>query len=319
MIAGELSKAKILPILTMLTVLVFLPCISSGQATVVKGIVQDKQGNPLPEAKITFYDQVRGGKFTIKSNGEGEFMKVIQVMSPPPIYKVSVELEGYFPYEFQYRLRAENPEEKWNITLEKIPPKVEEDKDYTDGVSFFEQGKYEDAIGSFKKVVEKFPDNLKALYTLGLSYQRAGNPDEAINHLSKALTLYPEVLEIYIALGESYFKKGEKEKAQESFSQALEIQPENPKAHYSLGIIYYKNDEIEKAIRSFEKSIELDPNFSSAYYELGLVYVKKGDFPKAIEFFEGFLKLEPNAPEADMVRDVIEKLKKQTNQPPEKI
>jgi len=315
MIAEELSKAKILPILTMLIVLVFLPCLSSGQTTVVKGIVQDKQGNPLPDAKITFYDQVRGGKFTIKSNVKGEFIKAIQVSSPPPIYKVSVELEGYFPYEFQYRLRTQLPEEKWIITLEKIPPRIEEDKDYADGINFFQRGQYENAIESFKKSIEKFPDNLKALYTLGLSYLKAGKLDEAIIELNAAGELDPELIEIYLALGECYFRKGESEKALEIFSRALDIQPDNPRAHYNLGIVYYKYDQTEQAIVSFEKSIELDPNFSSAYYQRGLAYVKTGDFAKAIKSFEEFLKLEPDSPEAGMVKEMIEKLKKQINQP----
>jgi len=313
MSADELPMARILPQLTLLIVLILLPCLASGQTTVVKGTVHDKQGNPLADANITFFDQIRGGKFTVKSNAKGEFIKAIQVSSPPPIYKVSVELEGYFPYEFQYRLRTQFPEEKWDITLEKIPPRIEKDKDYTDGVNFFEQGKYEEAIESFNKVIERFPNNMQALYTLGLSHLRAGDPDEAINQLSKALTLNPEVIEIYFALGECYFIKGDKEKSQENFSRALEFQPENPKAYYNLGIIYYKNDEIEEAINSFEKSIELDPNFSSAYYQLGLVYIKKGDFPKAIKFLESFLELGPNASEADTVKDIIEKLRKQMN------
>lgn len=308
MVTEELKRAKIFLVLTLLTLLTILPDLSSGQTTIVKGVVSDKQGNPLQNAKITFLDPARGAKYTVKSNKKGEFVKV---GIRPSSYKITVELEGYYPFEFHYRVRFGIQEESLKISLEKIPPKIEEDKDYAEGINFFQQGKYEDAIGSFKKSTEKYPDNVGALYSLGLSYLRAGKLDEAIIELCTARELDPELIEIYLALGECYFNKGDSEKCLEIFSRALEIQPDNPKTHYNIGIVYYKYDRTEQAINSFEKSIKLDPTYSAAYYQLGLVNVKIGDFTKAIKYFEDFLRLEPDSPEASMVKEMIEKLKKQ--------
>jgi len=90
----------------------------------------------------------------------------------------------------------------------------------------------------------------------------------------------------------------------------VEIQPDNPKTHYNLGIVHYRDDRTEQATQSFEKSIKLDPNFSPSYYQLGLAYTKTGDFKKAIKCFEEFLRLEPNSSDANLVKEMIEKLKK---------
>lgn len=307
MIAKELKKVNILSFFTLLTLLAIFPDFSSGQTTIVKGIISDKQGNPLQNAKITFLDPTRGSKYTVKSDKEGKFVKV---GIRPSAYKISVELEGYYPFEFQYRVRLGAQEKELQITLEKIPPKIEEDKDYADGINFFQQGKYEDAIESFKKSIKKYPDSVGALYSLGISYLRAGKLDEAIIELNVAGELDPELIEIYLALGECYFKKGQSEKALEIFSEALKIQTDNPKIHYNIGIVYYKYDRTEQAISSFEKSVELDPAYSSAYYQLGLAHVKIGNFTKAIKYFEDFLRLEPDSLEAGGVKEMIEELKK---------
>lgn len=305
--ANVLKKAVSFSILMLFNLSVLFINYSFGQISLVKGTVCDKQGNPLQNVRITLLDPARGTKFSIKSNKEGKFVKI---GVPPSTYKIIVELEGYYPFELQYRVKL-GAKEELKITLEKIPPKIEEDKDYADGINFFKQGKYKESIESFKKLVEKFPDDVDLMYNLGLSYLRNGNPDEAINKLHKAMGLNPDMIEIYLALGECYFKKGEKEKALESFSKAVEIQPDNPKTYYNIGIVHYKADRIEQAIKSFEKSIKLNPNFSSAYYQLGLGYIKAGDFKKAIESLEKFLKLEPGSPEANIVKEIIEKLKKQ--------
>lgn len=305
----ELSKTKIFFVLTVLALLIVFPDFSSAQTAVVRGIVIDRQGNPLEDAKITFYDQTRGTKYTTRSNKKGEFIKMINVGSPPSVYKLTVELEDYFPFESQYQGKW-GVEEELKITLEKIPPKIEEDRDYAEGINFFQQDKYKDAIESFKKSMERFPDNMDILYNMGVSYLRDGNLDEAINYLNKTTELNPEVIEFYLALGECYFKKGEREKALETFSRAVEIQPDNPKTHYNLGIVHYRDDRTEQAIQSFETSIELDPNFSSSYYQLGLAYTKTEDFKKAIKCFEEFLRLEPNSSDANLVKEMIEKLKK---------
>lgn len=309
MYVKEFSKTKILFVLTLLALLIFFPDFSSAQTAVVRGIVIDRQGNPLEDAKITFYDQTRGTKYTTRSDKKGKFIKIIIVGSPPSVYKLTVELEGYFPFESRYQGKLGVVEEL-KITLEKIPPKIEEDRDYAEGINFFQQGRYKNAIESFKKSIEKFPDNVDIQYNLGLSYLRNGNIDEAINQFNKAIELNPEVIEFYLALGECYFKKGEREKALETFSRAMEIQPNNPKTHYNLGIVHYRDDRTEQAIQSFETSIELDPNFSSSYYQLGLAYTKTGDFKKAIKCFEEFLRLEPNSSDANLVKEMIEKLKK---------
>lgn len=302
---------NLIPKIILLSILYSLslchPFLSYGQQTAVRGAVTDQDGNPIKDATITFMDPSRGLKFSVKSKNKGDFIKV---GIPPSVYHIKVECKGYYPFESQLRVRI-GMEEVVSIKLEKIPPKVEEDKNFTEGIDFFKKGQYIEAIESFKKAMEKIPDSVEIYYNLGLSYLRNGDIDEAILSFEKAIELKPDSVVVHLAQGECYFVKGENEKAMESFSRALELQPDNPRTYYNIGIVYYKNDNPEHAISYFEQAIAIDPKFSSAYYQAGLVSIKKGDFKKAVEFFEDFLKIEPDAPEAPSVESLIQELKKQ--------
>ncbi len=301
------SFLKIAPLAFFLTLFFFFFLRTAlAQDTVVQGIVTDEEGKPLKDVKLTFEDPSRGLKFNLKTDKNGKFIKV---GIPPTLYKVRAELEGYFTLESQAQIRfgyTENVE----IKLQKIPPRLEDDKDLESGANSFKEGKYEEAIEYFKKVIEKFPSNYEGYFNLGLSYLKKGDLDQAIAQLEKATELNPKSVDAHFALGEAYFSKGEGEKATESFSKAIEIAPENPMAYYDLGIVYYKLERSEEALKAFDKAIELNREFSSAYYQAALCAVKIGDFQRAIGYFEEFLKVEPNAPEAAQVKVMIEELKK---------
>lgn len=307
----DMMKTRDLSLKALLVFILFIsplliPLFNFAQDTVVQGVVTDKEGHPLKNASLTFEDPSRGLKFHLKTDKNGKFIKV---GIPSTVYKVRIEMEGYVPLESQARIRF-GFTENLQITMMKIPPRLDEDKDLDEGVKSFNEGKYDEAIASFKKVIEKFPENYEGYYNLGLAYLKKQEIDQAIPALEKATEINPQALPAYFALGEGYFAKGDSEKATQNFSKAIELEPNNPMAYYNLGIIYYKLDKMEEALSAFNKAIELNPELSSAYYQAALSSVKSGDFEKAIKYFENFLKNEPNAPEAAQVKTMIEELKK---------
>lgn len=276
------------------------------QESIIKGHVIDKDNKPLANVQITFHDLSRGTKFSVKTKKDGTYFKV---GLPPSTYKVTVSSEGYFPFETNLQVEF-GREQIVNFTLEKIPPKMEEDPDFKEGMKYFEAGELESAAASFKKAAEKSPESIEANYNLAVCYLRLQKTSEAIDILEKIINLRKDIPEIYIALGEAYFYRAETEKAISSFRRAQELQPDNYRIFYDLGIIYYKNDQLEAAISAFEQALKLNREFASAYYQLGLTFIKKGDFPRAIEALEKFLQLEPEAREAPQVKMIIEELRK---------
>ena len=290
----------------LLTLLILLPGTNFAQDTVVKGVITDAAGSPIPDAKIVFYDPDTGHKFNVQSDKEGRFIKAGII---PAVYRVTVEKDGFIPLDSQARIRFGFTEEM-TIKLQKVMPKLGDDTNLSKGIDMFREGKYDEAIVSFEKVVEKFPDNIEGHYNLGLSYLRKGDVDQAIASFEKAAELNPEALPVFLALGEAYFSKDENEKAMESYQRAIKIDPENPGAHYNLGMVYYKLNKTEEALLSFNRCIELAPENAKAHYQAGLATIKQGDYKRAIEYLDTFLKLEPDAPEAGQVKAIVEELKK---------
>jgi superkiller protein 3 len=301
---------KIIIFLTFFILISSAPNLKSGQQSVISGTVRNKEGKPLVNANVSFIDQQRGAKFSVKTNKKGKF---IRVGIPPAIYNISVEYKGYFPFKTQFRISL-GKQEKLTITLEKIPPKIGEDKDFINGINQFKQGHYREACELFEKAAQKFPENFEAFFNLGLSYFNSEKIDDAITSLEKAVKLKSDIAEVHFALGECYYhKENNKDKAIEAFSNVLKLQPNNAKAYYNLGITHYKYDEMEEAMNAFEKSMDLDPEYSSAYYQAGLASIKMGNIEKGVQYLEEFLRLNPDAPTNDQVKAIIQELKKREN------
>ncbi len=184
---------------------------------------------------------------------------------PPSSYSASFELQGYFPFTIDLHLGIDN-QKVIKVTLHKIPLKIEDDKNLTEAVKLYQQGKYQAAIDSFKKLIDEFPKNPAVYSNLGIAYLRNNDIDQAIVFLNKAIDLKPDSAQAFLALGECYLRKNDQEKAIEAFERALTIQPEDARAQYDLGLIFYKNNRMEEAIVAFENAIKWGPKLSSAFY-----------------------------------------------------
>ena len=296
------------------TILVFLfvtlwlmaHTMSLGQNVVIRGVVTDQEGNPLKDVHIRLSDSSRGLNFDLTSNKKGNFMKV---GIPFGAYRVTAELEGYFPFESRIQPKM-GAEERIIIKLTKIPPKLDDDRDFAEGSESFRNQRYEDAIVSFEKVVERFPGHFEGFYNLGLAHLRAGHVDQAIAHFEKSIALNPDSFESYRALGECYFQKGEGDSAVEKFARAAALQPDNAMAHYNLGLAHDRMDRTEEALQEYQRAISLKPDLSAAYYQAALALIRLENYKGAIEYLEKFLELEPEAPEAGQVKTMIQELRK---------
>jgi len=310
--AAQPGAKSIRTAVVLLIAMAILPAESFGQQTVVQGVVADAGGQPIKDVKVTFVDRASGSKFSVTTKKDGKFVKI---GLPPSTYSATFEAEGYFPYSLDVRLGIDD-QRAVKVTLQKIPPKIGDDKNLAEGIDLYQQGRYPEAIDAFKALAEKFPKNPAVFAYLGVASLRNKDADQAIDYLNKAVGLNPNFAQAYLALGESYLMKNDQDKAVESIQMAVKIQPEDARARYDLGLLFYKIDKMDDAVTAFEKAVALDPKFSSAFYQLGLAHIKKGEFKKSIAYLEEFLNLQPQAAEAAQVRATIEELKKKIDKKP---
>src|SRR5881409_1386013 len=114
---------------------------------------------------------------------------------------------------------------------------------------------YDDALGTFQKVLMKEPANSLARINIGYICLKKKIFGEAIEHLSKAIRL-------------------DNDKKATLY------------AHFYLGLVYLQREMYEDAQTFFQKTLKLGPNLIEAYYELGRAYWFGGEAAQAQQVWE---------------------------------
>ena len=93
------------------------------------------------------------------------------------------------------------------------------------GEFYLEQGKYEPAVLSFKRALEKRPDDVDLNINLALAYKHLGRINEAIEHNRKALSINANALEALTNLGHLYYDLNRHEDSLQMYELAIDIEP----------------------------------------------------------------------------------------------
>ena len=116
---------------------------------------------------------------------------------------------------------------------------------------------YDDALGTFQKVLMKEPANSLARINVGYICLKKEIFGEAIEHLSKAIRL-------------------DNDKKATLY------------AHFYLGLVYLRREMYEDAETFFEKTLKLGPNLIEAYYELGRAFWFNGQQDEAKQVIQEY-------------------------------
>ena len=138
------------------------------------------------------------------------------------------------------------------------------------GRKFIMQGKLEEAIGQFQKVLHIDPNFVEAYNDIGSLKGWQGKYDEAIDYYKKALSIEPEFKPALIGLGSAYERKGNIEEAKKIYSKVLKIYPETASVYVSLGNVLFKEGKLDEAIVNYRKALELEPDFEVARKNLDI-------------------------------------------------
>ncbi len=162
------------------------------------------------------------------------------------------------------------------------------------GEALFRQGKSEEAIFYYLKVLKIEPKDVTARYNLGLALHKQGKLAEAISHYQQALGINPSSAEVLNDLGRVLFDEQKQDQSISYYRKALEIQPNFADAHVNLGVVLYNQGRLEEAIDHYRQALKIDPQLLDAHYNLGLALSDWGKFEEAIQHFSQALRLKPS-------------------------
>lgn len=129
-------------------------------------------------------------------------------------------------------------------------------------------------------------------FQLGISYLNEGNYQQAYLHFQNANKIDPKNKEILNSLGLIYMHFGDLEKARKFFLDTISIDSNFSKAYNNLGIVYTRMSKWEEAIEQFKKALSnpMYQNPETAFFNLGIAYYRIGRYDSAIAAFRDSLK-----------------------------
>ena len=155
---------------------------------------------------------------------------------------------------------------------------------------FVQQGKIQNAISEYEKILKNDPKDLTVNNTVGDLYARLGDTAKAIECFKsvgdayaaqgftvKGIAMYKKITKIHpsvdgsLKLAELYTQQGLFNDARAQYLQVAED--------------FMKNGDFEQAIRLFQKVLEMDPENVAMRVKLAEVYVKLGKKTEAWEIF----------------------------------
>ncbi|MBL1176302.1 tetratricopeptide repeat protein [Pantanalinema sp. GBBB05] len=160
---------------------------------------------------------------------------------------------------------------------------------YTIGVSF--------GLGVSSLIAQPtFAQSASEYRQLGLSYRDQGRYDDAIAALQKAVALEPDSQSGRVLLGWTQHKAGQNTQATETLLQGFYRDLFDVPTLNALGIVYLVSDQLPNAIAAHTWAATLKPDNEIAYYNLSLAFERIGQYDWAIVAAKEAAKLEPSNP-----------------------
>ncbi len=160
------------------------------------------------------------------------------------------------------------------------------------GKEYLKQGKYADAIKSFRMVIKNDPKNDQAWSQLATAFYLSRMPDSALVAADKAKSLNDENLESYTVLGQSKLALKRNADAYTDVRAGLKIKKDYEPLVRTLGQVYLAMDSADAATVAFTKAQDLDANDKYVYVGLGDSYLRAGVTALTITNYQKSLEID---------------------------
>ncbi len=203
----------------------------------------------------------------------------VKAKPTPKITSKTDDSDDLFNFEI-----TEKELEKISKTIDAIDRKRAEEF-YQKGLAYWKNFDISEAIDSYSKAIEIYPDYIEALRERGRIYSMIGKGQEAIPDLTAYLKTQPNSVEFLNMRGLSYSEITENlidsdadkklideigTKALTDFNKAVELDPKNPSFYNNRSKLFIDFLMYKEAIADLEKAIAIDGKYALAYSNLGL-------------------------------------------------
>lgn len=160
------------------------------------------------------------------------------------------------------------------------------------GLTYFQLGKFEDALENYTRAIDLDPENSSYYNNKALANVHLDYIDLAMNDFDKAIELQPDDFRSYLNRGDAHAAMKRFEKAHSDFDKALPLCADHKHlVLHSKGLCYQLENQLENAMNCFQMALEYKPDDSSSMFHLGLMQTKLNFLPMALETFTSVINL----------------------------
>lgn len=163
------------------------------------------------------------------------------------------------------------------------------------GAAIQAQGRIEEAISAFDRMLLLNPDFSEGYYNRGVAFSQMGRTYEAVQDYSMAVNLSPKFYNAHLNLGLALEALKDHDQAVQSFTQAIDIEPNNAYGYNNRAFSLMNAGKLNAGLKDCEKAIALDPNLPEIHNIRGLIFDKLGKAKKAVNSFKIALQLKPGS------------------------
>lgn len=195
------------------------------------------------------------------------------------------------------------------------------------GLMHQQAGDLESAGESYRKVLERDPDQAEALYRLGELASLEGDVAGAIGLFERAVESARDVAQYRYALGCMLGSAGQLAQAAERYREALALDVSHAAAHNNLGHILLQQGEmalhggaepaaaqqdakrlgtawLDESLSHFQAAIENAPGYADAHLNLGFALVRRRRLDEALAHYDRALAIDPEFVDAHFNRAI---------------
>jgi len=141
-----------------------------------------------------------------------------------------------------------------------LDPKKYEKTIWNDfGIAYVAEGKYDDAVASFRKQLEINPYDLNSNRLLAIVLSTQQKFDEAIAAYRKQLQIEPLDAASYMGIGTILTRQQKYSDALPELEKAAAIRPDDAGIETALGSVYLNTGQTDKALDAFDQAVQKSP------------------------------------------------------------
>lgn len=152
-------------------------------------------------------------------------------------------------------------------------------------ISYEKEGKNENAIDEYLRVIDLKADDTKTYFKLANLYEITNKDDKSIELLNGLLYQKPDCYKASLMLGDIYYKKEQFKKAIDVYTEALKYRVNDYELYYNLGMNYIRLNDFSNAEICYKRAAEINTKLYNGYYMLGKLSLLSNDLEEAEKYF----------------------------------